>query len=439
MKFIMEKNKDSSHRVTIKILNKIINNEIMTEFIKIRKKTNINGFRKGKIPIKIIKEKHGEKVYYDVFKKLMQKFFHDFIYKEKIKIIGHPKYYMNKNQNQKQEYFEYFVIYEKYPKFDIKQLKYLTAKEIIVNVTDKNITNIIEQNAYEQQNWETVNKPIKMYDRITVEYNIYDEKNQKIEKFNVKTIQFIVFKNTLFTQLNERVINHVVNDIIFFKVKFHQFHPEKELQNQAISFKIKIKKIEKLKEIDNQHTKEIKKFDASEYKIIKNNLNYEITKTIEEYLKNQILDNILKKNIIIIPKILLEEEVNKLYEKYKINYKENNHNILEKRYHYNLRKQAKKILCFKIIIEKIIVDNNLTSHKKNIKALIKKISLNKKKELELIDLYNKNHYFKDLIHNLDIETQAMYLLKKKVNIIQQEWNFDQFITFKWQTNQEVFL
>lgn len=439
MKFSMEKNKDAGHRVTIHIPNKTVNNEVFTEFIKIRKKTNINGFRKGKAPINIIKEKYGNTVYYDVFKRLMQKFFYEFIHKENIKIIGSPKYHINQNKDKKKEYLEYFVIYEKYPKFEIKDIKSIKAKKIIVKITDEDIKKNIEHNQSKKTNWNIVNKPIKINDRVTINYSVYNEKNQKIEKFNTENISFIVSKNTLITQLDNKIINHVVNDILFFKINFNQFHPEKELQNKDITFKIQIKKIEKLQETENIKTQEEnKKISKLEYLVIKKNLKNEIKKITERYLESQIIDDIIQKNLVLIPPLLVQEEIKRLYRKYKQDYKTNNHSILEQRYHVNMNLKAKKRLCLKIIIEKIISENKLLPNEKNIQLLIKKISLNYKKSLKLIDLYNKNNNVKNTIRYIDLENQAIFLLKKEIEIIKQNWNFDQFISYNWKVHEELF-
>lgn len=436
----MEKNKGVGHRVRINILKKIVDDAIIQELIKIGKKTNINGFRKGKIPIKVVQEKYGNTVYYDVFKQLMQKFFYEFIDKEKIKIIGSPKYYMHKNTDNKKECFEYSVIYEIYPKFHIEDIKNIQVKNMAVNITDEDIKTNIEKHKSRINVWNTINKPIKSYDRVTINYNIY-ESNKKLENFDSENFSFIVSENTLIPQLNTKIINHVVNDIIFFKVKFHQFYPEKELQNKDITFKIKIIKIEKKQE-QNLEEKNTEKENITQlnYQTIKNNLIIQINKITQQYLEEQIIEKIIKKNIIIIPPILFQEEIKYICKNYQKKYlEENKHNILEKKYHKNFDLQAKKRLSFKIIIEKIISDYQLCVNEKNVQSLIEKISLNYKKPMEIINLYNKNNHLKKTIQNIDLENQAMHFLKKNIQTIKQYWTFDQFINYYWKNHEELIL
>jgi len=438
----MEKNKDAGHRVTIKIPKTTVNNSLLKEFIKINKTTKIDGFRKGRAPIKVIQEKYGNSVYYDIFKQLMQKFFYEFINKEQIKIIGSPKFYMHQNEEKEKEHFEYSVIYELYPQFQLKNIKQIKVNKINVKITDQDIQNNIEKYKTKKNIWNTVNKIIKSHDRVTISYCIY-EKNKKIKEFNTEKITFIVSQNTLIPELNHKIINHFINDIIFLKIKFHAFHPEKELQDKDITFKIKIIKVEKKQEIETENSNEKnvteKKLTQSYYQTIKNNIYSQINVITEKYLEDQIIEKIIKKNIILIPPLLFQEERKILYKHHKKKYKEENSNILEKKYHFDLNSQVRKKIYIRMIVEKIISDNQLVSDEKNIQQLIKKISLHYKKPVEIINLYNKNQNIQNTIRNIELESQAMFFLKNNIQIEKKYWTFDQFITYNERNCEELIL
>ncbi|AHG59923.1 trigger factor [Buchnera aphidicola] len=435
MKFFIEKNKDAGHRVTINIPKIIVNNAIFRELIKISKKTNMNGFRKGKIPIKVVQKKYGETIYYDVFKELMQKFFYEFIQKEKIKIIGLPKYYMSSNLDKEKEFFEYSVNYELYPQFEIKDIENIKVTKINTNITEHDIKKKIEEYQIKNNVWHIVNQPIKSYDRVTINYNIY-EKNKKINKFNRENIIFIVSDNQLLSLLNHKIINHLTNDIIFLKVKLHPYHPEKELQNKEITFKIKIIKIEKrlLLESDEIRKKEI--FTQKDHENIKYNLKNQINQIIQNNLEKQIIEEIVKKNPILLPPLLLKEEKETLYKQLQQQYKENN-NLLEKKYYIDIKLKAKKRLYNKIILEKVISDNQYFKNEKNIENIIKNITLDYEREMKIHDLYN-NKSVKNIIKNIALQKQALHWLIERVSIIKKNWTFDQFIKHKWENDEEFF-
>jgi len=427
----MEKNKKNGQIVTISIPKKIVNKEVIQNFIQINKTTKINGFRKGKTPLKIIQEKYGNKIYYDVFNDLMQKFFYEFTKKEKIKIIGIPKYFMHEIENEK-EHFKYSVNYEVYPNFQIKNINLIEVNKIIVKITNEDIKKSIEK---KQKNvWNTVNKATKINNRVTINYRVY-KNNEEIKKYNENEIKFVISKNSFISELNEKIINRFVNDVFFLKVNFSQFHPIEELKNQDIIFKIKILKIEEKKE--NSEIEKIKKNTSIklDYKIIKNKIVEETNNLTRNHLHRQIIEKLIENNPIKIPSVLLKEETRFLYKNLIGEYKEKKDNILEKKYHVNLKEKAEKRLRIKLIIEKIINDEKLVVNEEQVKLLIKKISLNYKKPLDIIKMYENNNTLKQTIKNIELEMQVMQFLEKKIKIIKKNWTLDEVINYKWEKNE----
>ncbi len=435
MKFLLEKTKDAGHRVTINIPKIIIDQALIKEFSKINKTTNINGFRKGKAPIKIIQQKYGNNVYYDVFNKLMQKFFFEFLSKEKINIIGHPKYFINKNE-EKNENFKYSVIYEIYPHIKIKKLNLIKVEKSIVNITDAEIKKNLIENQTKTTVWNKVNRSIKINDRVKISYSVYDN-NRKIEKFGIKNIQFIVLNNNLLNELNNKIINHYTDDVIFLKIFFSSFHPEKILHKKNITLKIKIIRIEEKEELKIKKNIQNTKFIELNLQSIKNKIVQDINKLIQNQLKNQIIHKLVILNPIKIPPILLKEEVKNLHQKLIEEYKTKK-NILDKRYHINLELYAKKRLYTKLILEKIINDNKIVVDEEQIEFTIKEISSKYKNPLEIINLYNQNKILRKTIKNLELEKKAIIFLQNKINIIDKHYTFDEFIRNNRNYSEELF-
>lgn len=435
MKFSMEKNESNGDIVTIKIPKKIVNSQILQKFIQINKTTSMNGFRKGKTPIKMIQKKYGNKVYYDVFNKLMQKFFYEFIDKKQIKIIGNPKYFMHENKQEK-EYFKYSVNYSVYPNFEIKNIQDIKVEKIVVNITDEDIKKHIEKKENKKNIWKKVNRAIKIYDRVTIEYCIY-QNNKIMNLFNINKLKFIIFQNNLISELDYKIVNHIVNDIIFFKIHFSEFHPEEKLRNQDITFKIKILNIEENQINLETEEKEEKQSTTINYQNLKQKITNQIKTLTDSYLKNQIIEKLIIKKPIKIPPILLKEEIKFLQKKYIKEYKEKKANILTLKYHFNLEIIAKKRLYTKLVIENIIKNKKMLVNEKKVDLLIQKISLNYDKPSEIINLYKYNKILKNTIKDIELQMQAMDFLKENVKIVKKYWNFEKFIDYHWKKNEEI--
>ncbi|QCI24512.1 trigger factor [Buchnera aphidicola (Muscaphis stroyani)] len=440
MKFFLEKNKDAGYRVTIEIPETIVKQTVYKELYRISKNVNINGFRKGKVPINIIQKKYGNTVHYDVFNKMMQKYFYKFIQQKKIKIIGSPKYEISENL-QDQKNLKYSVIYELYPNVNIEDINLIKAPKIIVPISDEEIKEQIKKNKENIIVWNKVNRTIKNNDRVTINYQIYDNKKE-ITKFRAENVTFIISNNTFVSLLNQKLINHYTDDILFFKIKFSDFHPEQDLQKKDITFKVYIKKVEEKQILKNNKTSqdsiELNQFIELNYKKIKDNLVQKIKILSENYLKNQIIKKLIQKNSIKIPLTLLKEEIKFLKNKYIKEYKEKKHSILEEEYHNDIGAKARDKIHINLIIQKIITDNKIVSNPIEIQSLVQQISKCSKKPSEIINFCKKNKDLIDIIKNIELDRKIMSFLLKKIKIYKKYLTLEEAINFKWINNITLF-
>lgn len=113
----------------------------------------------------------------------------------------------------------------------------------------------------------------------------------------------------------------------------------------------------------------------------------------------------------------MKEEKETLYKQLQQQYKENN-NLLEKKYYIDIKLKAKKRLYNKIILEKVISDNQYFKNEKNIENIIKNITLDYEREMKIHDLYN-NKSVKNIIKNIALQKQALHWLIERVSIIKK--------------------
>ncbi|GAB7198608.1 hypothetical protein DZJ_21400 [Dickeya ananatis] len=83
MQVSVETTQGLGRRVTITVAADSIENAVKSELVSVAKKVRIDGFRKGKVPAKIVEQRYGASVRQDVLGDLMQRHFVDAIIKEK--------------------------------------------------------------------------------------------------------------------------------------------------------------------------------------------------------------------------------------------------------------------------------------------------------------------------------------------------------------------
>jgi len=117
--------------------------EVLSDY---RKKANIPGFRKGKVPMGMIKKQYGQAVMVDEVNKLLQQSLNNFLTEEKLDILGNPLPVMDDNFSWESEDFSFQFELGLAPEFDvdlkgknkIKEYKIVATDDLL----DKEVENI---------------------------------------------------------------------------------------------------------------------------------------------------------------------------------------------------------------------------------------------------------------------------------------------------------
>ena len=118
--------------------------EVLTDY---RKKADIPGFRKGHVPMGMIKKQYGKSVMIDEVNKLLQDSLNKFINEEKLDILGNPLPRVEQDFNWDADTFSFEFELGLVPEFDVdlsaknkvKQYNIVATEELL----DEEVKNII--------------------------------------------------------------------------------------------------------------------------------------------------------------------------------------------------------------------------------------------------------------------------------------------------------
>ncbi|KGL58661.1 trigger factor [Polaribacter sp. Hel1_85] len=117
--------------------------ELLTDY---RKKADVPGFRKGHVPMGMIKKQYGKSIMIDEVNKLLQSSLNNFITEEKLEILGNPIPRMQEDFNWDAETFSFEFELGLAPQFDVdlKSKKKVTQYNIIATeeLLDEEVKNI---------------------------------------------------------------------------------------------------------------------------------------------------------------------------------------------------------------------------------------------------------------------------------------------------------
>ncbi len=132
--------------VTINIVADDYQTKVTKQLEDYRKKANIPGFRKGQVPMGMVKKQYGKSIMIDEVNKLLQESLNKYLAEEKLDILGNPLPRMKEDFNWDAEKFSFEFELGLAPEFDInlKPKNKVTQYNIIAtdDLLDKEVENI---------------------------------------------------------------------------------------------------------------------------------------------------------------------------------------------------------------------------------------------------------------------------------------------------------
>ena len=130
--------------VTVAIEKNDYNDKVEKVLTDYRKQANIPGFRKGHVPMGMVKKQYGKAVLVDEVNKLIQENLNKYLTEEKLDLLGNPLPRAQEDLNWDAENFSFQFELGLAPEFDVtlKNKKAITQYNIVAD--DKTINDQIE-------------------------------------------------------------------------------------------------------------------------------------------------------------------------------------------------------------------------------------------------------------------------------------------------------
>ena len=427
MQFSVEKIQGLIHRAKIIIKINLVESFLKKQLLEFQKKFSTNGFRKGKVPIKIIQEKYGNQISSNAYKELMCLYFEKLITQEKIKLASVLVYTKEYDDNKKN--FQYCVDYEIYPTLNInfqKTAKHFTICEPVVCVQKNDINQKVQQIRKLYATWSASESLINIGDRITasIHTSLPITESSRLD-YDIQQLE--LKENCFLPGFAEALYGKKPTTNLKFFLTLPKNYQVASLQNKKVLFTVNIKKLEKptLPEVNSDffYLLGIKESSIEGlHSAILHHTKREIQSITNWELKNQIVLNLQKHFDIVVPKTLVVKEKQILLAQLK----QNSSNV-DKNLNHHLQEQANKNVLSRILFKQIITDYNIKIDTKLLSQTISQLASNHKNTKDFLQDCKKNKNIFAVIQDSVLEQQAVDVILQETKISKKSMNLQELL------------
>ena len=278
-------------------------------------KINIQGFRKGKAPRKMIEKMYGPEIFYeDAMNFACEDSYYDAVKEANVEPVDRPAV---TDLDIKDGEFSYKAIVTVKPEGTVAEYKGLEAEKETVKVTSAEVDAEIERVRDRNSRQVTVERPVQDGDIITFDFDGYMDGKQfdggKAEDYDLK-----IGSGMFIPGFEEQLIGKSAGEACDVIVTFPADYQADELAGKEATFKCLIKAVkESVKpELDDEFAKDVSEYDTlEEYKAsIKTRIQEGKESRATADFEEKILDKLLEGFTCEIPEVMFERQTDKIVE-----------------------------------------------------------------------------------------------------------------------------
>lgn len=288
---------------------------LQSAYLKARGRININGFRKGKAPRKMIEQLYGENVFYeDAVNALVRTDITKVLEEENYDLIAAPEIAVESANKEDGVKFKVTVTVK--PEVEISDYKGIEVEKTVNAVTDEDIDNQLR--ALRERNGRLVTvegRPAENGDIAVIDFEGFKD-GVPFDGGKDENYELALGSGTFVPGFEEQIVGKSTGDEFTINVTFPENYQMEDIAGQLCEFKIKLNEIKtkELPDLDDEFVKDATEFETiDELKTdMRTKLEERSAKNAEMEAENKIFESLIEKMTADIPQIMFENKIDEM-------------------------------------------------------------------------------------------------------------------------------
>jgi len=386
----------------------------------------IKGFRPGKVPAKVVRQRYGQQVREEVLNEVLQKSYSEAVTQENLNPAGGPKI---ETEDGNGKTFAFTATFEIMPEIKLKDLEKIKIEKPDVTIGDSDIDDMMLNLRKQKASWEEVDRKSVEGDRVVVDF-VGKLKGEVFPGGEGKEFSVVLGAGQMLPDFEKGLTGVKAGDETTFKVKFPKEYHAEDLAGKKADFEIKVYRVEGevLPELNDEFAESfnvteggMKQFTAD----VRENMERESSQKAKNDLREQVMNALLESNPIDIPHALKHQEMHALQKEAMQRLGVEDPEMAPKL--DNFSEGAERRVALGLLLRQVIEDKEITVDEAMMRARVEELCAGYENADDMVNMYMSNPKVMQQIEPMVVEQQAINWIIENGKTKDKKISFKEFM------------
>ena len=406
-----------------------IEQEVTARLQKATKTVSIKGFRKGKVPLKVVKQHYGKGVRQEVVGEVVNSSFYEAIQQQELRPVGQPR--IDQMTDKEGQDLEFMAIFEVFPEVALKDLSKVKISRPVADVTAADMKKMIDQLRNQQSAFKVGKKKAKDGHQVNIDY-VGTRDGEEFDGGKAEGQDLVLGSSSMIPGFEKGLEGLSAGEETVLKLSFPEDYHAEELKGAAVEFAVKINSVasKALPKMDDEFFKLFGVESGGEEKFREDvvaNMERELRNAIRTKVKNRVMEQLFELNPVELPTALVANEIIQLKQQMVQQFGGGQQIDLSMLPDDMFKEKAERRAALGVIVSEIVKVEEITPDEVQVRARIDEIASTYEQPKEVVDYYYSKPELLSSVEAVVLEDQVTELVLSKAKVKEEKLPYDEVV------------
>ena len=428
MQVSVERQQGLERTLKVEIPSDRIEQAVEERLNKIRGQVRVDGFRPGKVPLRVVRQRYGGQVRQEVMGELIQSSLQDAVSQTQLQPAGSPRIDAVDEQPEAGG-VQYTATFEVYPDIELADVANLRVERPVAQVEESDIDNMIETLRKQRETYEEVDRPAARGDRVVIDF-VGRLDGEAFEGGSGQDTPVDLGAGQMVDGFEDQLDGIQAGETREIRVTFPDDYGAQELAGREVVFEVTCKAVQegRLPAVDAAFAQEFGIESGSIEELrdgLRRNMERELRQAVDAQVKRAVMDALARDNPIDVPEAVVEEEVGRLREqmKQRMGGQMDDAQLPDELF----REEAQRRGRLGLLLAEVVQRNQIRADDESVRAKVEEMASAYEDPAQVVQYYYENNEMLQGVQAMVVEDRVVDWILERAQVTEVPSSFDEMM------------